>query len=178
MKTTKKTFTFVVDTENYAGNFIREMCALIVGARHEFYHDWSKKVAEETRKVYSQPYSSINSSIPFEFIEEHLLCEADPVSASTNRVPCYLISTTGWWNGGYGKIQRGKPPKGTFPAYQSVGFKFDARPPEYLLVCFKKRARCFNAAYRGFNPSHEDIEITGFRLLEETTTTKVVTKTI
>lgn len=169
MKKTKKTFVFVVDTDSYSGNFEREMCALLTGAEYEFYHDWDKRVAEQTRNAYQEHYF---------FIVNHMLYEPDPESNARHPRPCFLIPTPGWWNDGNGKQTKGTPPEGSYPAYQSVGLKFDARPPLALIKHFKSQAMTFNSVYKDAYLDHKDIKIIGFRLLEETTTVKTVSKKI
>lgn len=169
---------FVIDTDEYAGNFERELCAYVTGvigdcgvadkiaSKVEDDPDVQKigeYISQEADehgcyrpcKIYPTP-NVFNNGLGFEYKigEEDLAREA-----YTNR--CNGIAKEQlkqWASPEYAKqqhdewIEKGKNPEiGKYPAYQSVAIVLDDIPPEELLVVMKERAKQFAEAARDGN---------------------------
>jgi len=176
-------YLFVIDTEQYAGNFERQMAAYCTGVVGEC------EVGDTEAYVFSQECP--------EFVEqmENIIAHV-PDEHECHR-PVSIYATPGWWNDGLGshyldsewgkrytaykykeeakkrKIKRGIK---KHPAYMSVAIYFyDEKPPKSIINLIKQRAIMFPEYWRKDNkPWHEEIKITGFRLLHEVVTTKQV----
>jgi len=186
-------FIFVIDTEQYAGNFEREMCAYMTGQYGECgVGDDMARLFEQETDWPENLFDSITEQVP----DEHGCCR-----------PAKIWPTPGWFNNGMGghyredqkqdqqaledrnaeyrkqgeqypKIKadwesRCNDPLVKHPCYNSVAIFFNKRPPDQLIELMKIRAKEFAlkkpSRMREFMP---DITITGFRLLEEKTTTE------
>ena len=182
-------FAFVVDTEQYAGNFERELCAYATGVVGEC------QVGEDEASLYAQEQPGDN---PFEDIILRL-----PDEHGCHR-PVLTWPTPGWFNDGMGghfragqkaeaqqhyqeqclEYSRSKPYTdqasndkherrwkeqatktfGTYPAHLSIAICFSESPSDALIARLCERASAFCAQER----LEEDgclIHITGFRML-------------
>lgn len=88
MKTKKESWIFVIDTENYAGNFEREMCAYITGVVGEC------GVGQEMADLYLKETGEEESRF-IDVIDQ----VADEQGCDR---PCQIWETPGWYNNGYG----------------------------------------------------------------------------
>jgi hypothetical protein len=192
-------YIFVIDTEQYAGNFNREMCAFVTGQIGDctIGDDFADMVPQDV----SKRFRDIVAQTP----DEH----------GCHR-PVKMWATEGWFNHGMGgdfregeekqaledyrkeclkyaehKVhpndreahekrwkENAEKPLHKYAAYLSVGILFYDRPPDDLIELMKERAnelmtKCTSKGRMG-REGDEPIAITGFRLVEE----KVVTEEI
>lgn len=164
-------FVFVIDTENYSGNFEREICGYLT-ARYD---------QEDGGDTHGSAESAIaESELPKKlwlYFEEHVIdCLEEPDDLPIH-TPVTIYPTPGWYNNGRGKHIQGTPSQEemencylnkAWPCYQSVGIFFDERPSDETIRILKERAEKFA---RDYWPKREylghEIKITGFRLLKE-----------
>ena len=161
---------FVVDTNTYAGNFERCMCAYMTCQIGDC------EVGEEVRDIVKNDFDPKT----LERLENIVMQVPDDHGCYR---PTTIWSTPGWWNDGNGKhYQDGKGPaskKQHYPAYQSVAIFFDEdgeKPlPDDLIDLMKDRARAYvtdprmtteGAAglHSAWHPP-KGLKILGFRLL-------------
>lgn len=146
---------FVIDTDSYAGNFERDMCAYVTG----LYGDCS--VGEE-----------IALSVQSELAGYEFDVESRPDDKGCFR-PASIYPTPGWSNNGNGKHTPKDPglvETYDYPAYNSVAIYFYEKPSEGLIEVMKTRARVFaKGTLRRLTPGK--IKIEGFRLIQEETVT-------
>jgi hypothetical protein len=171
---------FVVDTDTYAGNFEREMCAYITGQVGEC--EVGEEIAKAARMMLIE-----QDKEALEFFDEYVLPVADEHGCSR---PVTIFTTPGRWNDGMGgeypdgveptdpavierynkaveRERRGpalsKP--GKYSAYDSVAIFLLKEPPEAIRTLMMRRAQAFLDAKIGRFPP-KDVHITGFRLLK------------
>lgn len=154
-------FTFVIDTDKYAGNFERQMCAYITGR----YGDCM------VGKEYADMYNESVTSICF---DERVIDQPDDHGCWR---PCRLEETPGLVNIGGGKVVKEEEAKDidiAYPAFYSVGILFEERPTQEMIDFMKKRAEEFLSLpfEDEWEKSRMPSKIAGFRLLE--TRTEVV----
>jgi hypothetical protein len=154
-------YTLCIDTEQYAGNFEREMTAWVCGLANCEGRVDVLRVAKLARE-------EIPESVQ-DWFEEHTRAGGEYNDC------CGIVPTPGWFNDGSGHhFKEGQNTKcwrkHKWPAYQSVGIYLDAKPPEEVLAVVRERAASYNEACP-HSMSHEHITITGFRLVTEKTTT-------
>ena len=178
-------FVFVVDTDQYAGNFERELCAFVTGHIGEC--GVGAEEAEEFRKDHLEN--------PF---EKAILHYPDEHGCSR---PVSIWSTPGRFNDGmgghfdldqqeeanahyhqacldqgehvkkvyahapeYGEqeaqkwVKQSNEPADRYPAYESVGILFQVLPDSTLIEIMKTRAKLF--------ADNHNLQIRGFRLLK------------
>ena len=157
-----KLFKIVVDTEQYSGNFEREMCAYVTGQIGEcgVERDWAIAYSDSIKHI--------------DWWEDHIVNRPDD-----REHPCYrpaaIYPTLGWSNNGSGKHSKiSKDGKVKYPAYLSVAIFTNQIPPEAVLIEFAERAREFCAQcsilYEGLNKQNsltkENIDFTGIRIIK------------
>lgn len=180
-------FVFVVDTENYAGSFERELCGYVTGRYDPEGHHGSEqsKIAEKEipKKIW-------------EYFEAHVIdCLEEPDDLPIH-TPVVAYPTPGWFNHGMGGHFRDGQEEEAFedykkqikkyndehkganlkvgeklkkcPAYMSVGIFFDERPPKDVIEFMKARSHKFTEYFPKSGILGCTVKITGFRLLEET----------
>jgi hypothetical protein len=169
-------YIFVIDTEEYAGNFERQLCAYITGCIGDC------GVGEEERIQYNNDETmNFDDSIRLE-----------PDEHGCNR-PVILVDTPGWFNNGLGghfrdgtdeqvvldhhkqvAKEHGLPAHGKmakFPACLSVGVLFETKPTAKEIALMKRRAEAYLLK--------NNIPLTGFRLLtRETVMTETSKSTV
>ena len=162
-----ETFRFVIDTEQYSGNFEREMTAFITGMIGEC------GVGQEYADAFVQDCRKDGGDINAILLN---LVESRPTGDSDNLVmrPCEIYSTPGWYNDGNGKHLKddGTEQTNRFPAYLSVAIFCYREPTEQEVELLKKRAYAFEEARQKidkFAKYTDPIKITGFRLIKEET---------
>lgn len=158
---------FVIDTDEYAGNFERAMTAYLTGCTgdcgvgEKFAAMFVKEVGEkEQEKFYD-------------------VTEQRPDDHGCHR-PCAIYPTNGWYNDGNGKHYKDVPKAGAtvkkktkYPAYLSVGIFFNEKPTKAQIKLMKDRASKFVEACKednkriGIPMNPEKLNITGFRLVRE-----------
>ena len=82
-----KAYVVVIDTENYAGNFERDMCAYITGQFGEC--EVGSNIAELEKEFIKN----------YEWFEEHIVQKPDEHGCHR---PCSIWETPGWFNNGSG----------------------------------------------------------------------------
>src|ERR1035437_9396865 len=124
-------YLLVLDTEQYAGSFERDMCAHITG------HVGDCGVGEHTADL-------ANESIPQfakNWFSNNVLNKVDTEDDSPCSRPCTIWPTPGWSNNGNGKNtkltgnQRMK-----YPAYLSVAIYLEKVPPTKIWRVINNRA--------------------------------------
>ena len=161
---------FVIDTDSYAGNFEREMCAYVTGqigecgvgdGQAEDFNAWLK-----SKGIAENPFEDILGQV------------ADDNGCHR---PCAIWETPGRWNNGSGshyndaEFSEDKSWMGLkHPAYESVAIFFNERPSDDLIAMMKERAAVFAANHLPYGGKTAPIAIRGFRLLEKKTVTTVV----
>src|SRR3989338_2363944 len=151
-------YLFVIDTNIYAGNFEREMCAYITGQIGEC--GVGKDNAEIAKKEISDVVAQLEDLV--ELAPDEHGC-ARPVSIFPN--PRY-------GNDGHGNhalLTDKNREQFPWPAYYSVAIFFHSIPDSGLLNIMKERARKIASRRVGLKGFEEKIGIEGFRLLEQHT---------
>lgn len=161
-----KEYKIIIDTEQYSGNFEREMCAYITGRYGEC------GVGYEIAKFYA---SQINH---LEWFKENIVNQPDEDNGC-NR-PVSVSVTPGWFNNGYGRhIREGTPTIRTkHPAYLSVEIYTHTIPPKEVIEEIIERAKyfCLNreSIYAETSKyitkeNKEPLTFTGVRIVQNTT---------
>jgi hypothetical protein len=140
-------YILVIDTEQYAGNFHRELTA------------WCTGVIEAcgTGKAEAAQFSRDTG---IEYIESVGVC--DVASASI------ILPTPGWSTNGQGQHRR--ETSGGYPACLSVGILLATMPSPENVALLQQRA----LAYRPLSALDPPITVTGFRLLQHIETEETV----
>ena len=174
---TEDRFFFVVDTNQYAGNFERAMTAFCTGIIGDC--GVGEQQAEDMRAAYPAMHKLFGDVI------------AQLPDAHGCSRPCQLVATPGYWSDGLGhhwpEAMRGASlPKrvyaqaaaqllpsasqpaqhGYFPAYLSVGISLSSQPSASVVAFLCERARLY-AMQNG-------LVVTGFRLMQRVTTEQLV----
>jgi hypothetical protein len=148
-------FIFIVDTDQYAGNFERYMCAYLTGqiGDCEVGKDMKRLFILETKDRY------LFDDIIMQVADEH----------GCNR-PVSIWPTPGYGNNVMGKHEKlTEENKETYhwPAYQSVAIFFEKRPSDEMISLMKKRLETFEEVFKQcFLGKHYNAKILGCRLVE------------
>lgn len=135
-------YIFVIDTDQYAGNFEREMCACCTGQIGEC------EVGEEESKKFRTEVGEEVYDIMDELVEQRPDDHGCSRPTSLWRTPIYLS------------------PKG---GHNSVAIFFYDMPSEDILTVMKDRAEIFIKGNERIFNKPRTMKILGFRLLKETT---------
>ena len=145
-------YIFVIDTEEYSGNFERDMCAYMTGCVGDC------GVGEKFAKLFE--------------LETGMECldgvidQIDDEDDAACRRPCSIWPTPGWVNNGRGadmKVEDSRHLRRTWPAYLSVAIFFEKKPNKKTLGLLMERARNF------LTLDGEPKQITSFRLMKRIT---------
>ena len=154
-------YLFVIDTDTYAGNFERELCAYMTGQIGEC--EAGKEQAQIAEK-----------EIPLVVAQLEDLVEQVPDEHGCYR-PVSIFPNPRYGNDGYGnhalltdKNRDGFP----WPAYYSVAIYFNSIPDNRLLSVMKTRAETIASAGIGLRGFEQTVRIEGFRFLEQHTTSR------
>ena len=178
----------VIDTDSYAGNFQREVCGFVTGVHDETHGQTEAEVARD--ELDAETVAWMESNVEFQ-----------PDDNGYHRCS-ELYPTKGWFNHGMGEFfedgqeeealadhrkkvaeyQEQHPgslagaedrPMKKCAAYMSVVIWFGSEPPEGYVETMKERAsRWAEIPGPDWNPAKPTI--TGFRIVEKTTTTTTV----
>jgi len=151
-------YLFVIDTDKYAGNFERPMCAYMTGQVGDC------GVGDEEAKLFAAEEED-----QYHF-EDLLLHEPDDHGCHR---PATIWPTPGWWNDGDGEhFHDGEGPETDrkWPAYLSVGIWMEKRPSAEDVELLKKRAHAFLTIDHGIWKDERQFKIIGFRLVTVTET--------
>lgn len=164
---------FITDTEQYAGNFEREMCAFMTGMVGECKVGWEEAV------LFYEQLGLVEKDADWNGLNVQN-CHEDFKNPFVNFVmnradehgchrPTSIWPTPGWFNDGMGNCSKGE---GKFSAYQSVAIFFEQKPTQELINLMINRVKAF-AKEHGANKLSQKLQpltITGFRLISEDTT--------
>ena len=147
-------YRFVIDTNEYSGNFERDMCAFCTGQIGEcevgesFAEDFKDEVGDKAIK---------------DWLDENTYQKSDDNGCHR---PCSIETTPFRFNNGMGKHFSSKErwPKGKYPAYESVAFFFYKKPPQNVIDVMKERAMLWEQSSHG---NKYNVTILGFRLITE-----------
>ncbi len=168
-------YLVIIDTEQYAGNFERELCAYCTG------HVGECEVGDDEADIFEkeEPGCKLFQNVTLE-----------PDENGCHR-PVKLYVTPGWWNDGLGseypdsewgkahtkeKYKKSaresklkKTSIGHFPAYLSIAILFSDRPSQEEIDMIVKRALKFGKYWKTKKTWGTDVTITGLRVLREHT---------
>lgn len=153
-------YILVADTNQYAGNFERELCAYITGQYGEC------SVGADIAKSEIEDYQIQNLN----WWKENIVNEPDEYG--TYR-PVSIYKTEGYFNNGMGKIYEDKDPlysKPKYPAYLSVAIFINEKPPVAVIKEFKERTHSFFD--NEMTEKKKNFKIVGFRLIESLVVSK------
>ena len=133
----EKQYIFVIDTDSYAGNFEREMCAYVTGQTGEcgVGEDYAKRAHNEIPQAQKTELESIVKSV----MDDHGCYR--PVSIHSN-------------------------PRISKPNSNSVGIYFSQKPSQDLVNMMKDRAKAVGNEGFGFFEK-EKVDVMGFRMITE-----------
>jgi len=154
-------YIFIIDTDTYAGNFERPMCAYVTGQIGEC--NVGKEQAELAKKEIPEVVEQLEELI--EHVPDEHGCHR-PVSIFPN--PRY--GNDG--DGSHALLTDENREQFPWPAYNSVAIFFNSLPDSGLLDVMKERARDIVKNEEGSKGVESKVEIEGFRLLEQYTTYK------
>lgn len=182
-QTIKEQHIFVVDTNEYAGNFERHLCAYVTGRIGDC------EVGDELIEIFEKEVGD-----PDEFFD---FIESEPDEHGCRR-PVTIVPTPGWFNDGRGgqfrdgeenKAQEYKKTnkewKGRedeeltkWPCYNSVGIFYDKCEglgySEEKIQLMKERSRKFFETQKVFGESQKHIKIESFRIVKQITTQETI----
>lgn len=148
------TIVFVIDTEQYSGNFERQMCAFFTGVTGDC------GVGLEYARVFKIDHKQTPIIDAFANMVKQV-----PDDHECYR-PCSVWETPGWVNDGKGNHSKQYMLRdGDYPANQSVAIYFEKRPTDTMIELMKIRANKFNEYHVGQHVRNEPVTITGFRLI-------------
>jgi len=146
-------FVFIIDTEQYAGNFEREMAAAMIGITGEYFPQQADRLAVNCRKEMGV---SVEDDNPF----YEIIANAGEHNDHDSDSFVSLWETPGWWNDGegghYREWQEGLD---KYPAFLSVAVFFYEWPPDNLVTDMIRRAKKY--------AKDNGITITGTRIIKE-----------
>lgn len=146
-----KEYIFTIDTNSYAGNFERQMCAYVSGKVGEC------EVGYEEKCLFREEEGDLTYD---RMIEEDVVRQK-PDDHGCMR-PVVILTTPN---------DRLSEVIGARREYNSVGILLEFPPTSELVVLFKRRAADFPAHWKTkFMGRDTDIKIQGFRLITEITT--------
>ncbi len=151
-------FIFVIDTEQYSGNFERQLSSYITAIYDDNgYPEYATLFLNDMKinpKTNPNPFKNIVKAIPSEYGE----------------VTCSIWPTPGWGNDGHGDHKELRTimakKKYTYPSYQSVAIFLNTRPSDELITLMKERAIKFSNDPKTRIHTIEKITIFKFRLIE------------
>lgn len=179
-------WSFVVDTDTYAGNFECELLAHVAGVL-----DRATDSTRAHRRVYVDEVILKGRSRAHNALDARALVDSelnplrnliaegtiqDPVvSGFGQRAYVTIYPTPGWSNNGNGleyRVTRRHPFR--HPSYQSVRIFLNGRPTQKQLALMQRRSEAFCRDHMGICKIPEPIKVLGFRLIREATVTETV----
>lgn len=150
-------WSFVVDTDSYAGNFERELCSYVTGQCDEH----GKYKAEKYADLYLE-------ELPHDpFLHLVDIRVDDHGDDQINRSPMALAPTPGYGNDGLGNHKKLDPGESVkHPAYQSVAIFLRRKPTSEELRILVLRAHTFSTLPK-YRPWDVRPLVLGCRLVEE-----------
>lgn len=148
-------FAFVIDTEEYAGNFERQLCAFITGVIGEC------GVGQEEANLFLQS-QGLPKLHPFQD------CVTEVADEHGCHRPVAIWPTPGWYSSlSERRLHERDPETKCSPVYNSVAIFFSEEPSEEQIVLMRERAIAYCAEPQKFSGKFlpPRITITGFRLL-------------
>jgi len=150
-------WSFVIDTDSYAGNVERSICAYVVGVVDEY----GAHQVEAEIEAFRRDYPNQN---PFEDLVESRL--VDPGDDGYHRAFCDLVPTPGRGNEGgrHYTVTPEHPAK--WPAFESVAIFLSREPTAEEVATLKARALALQSLPRRKEWDARP-RILGFRLMQE-----------
>lgn len=158
--TTQSSYLLVIDTDTYAGNFERELCAYATGLWTQEMHHGEQEGLDAIRAG-GQIACSIAAKSDPQFDEEYGVPRVEQ-----------LHPTAGRFNNGMGvtrDICEAEPGKTTYPAYESIAVFLSAPLSEREMEFVRTRAAEY-AANAGGDPHRKAFAIRDVYLVERQTT--------
>lgn len=142
--------TFVVDTDEYAGNFGREMAVFVTGV----------------------PYDMDGQFGESPYFKDLIECRHIDEDDYDHHAVYTTVPTPGWTNDGMGKETRLRPGEVMkHPAHHSVGIFLSRRPTSEEVALLKKRATDFCYTQKDCMNKRYTFRIEGFRFITKKITT-------
>lgn len=160
-----KHYRIVIDTENYAGNFERRMCAFLTG-----------QIGEGSIGEGADLVTKYSSDIKYlDWWNNHIV-KKQPVGNYHGKSPVWTSITPGWWNNGrglhYREGERLKSEK--FPAYLSLEIYVSEIPSDDAIEELVERAKYFSSNLSDMGVTlfekKKPLVLTGVRILKNKST--------
>ena len=154
-------YLFVIDTDQYTGNFERELCAYITGQVGEC--GVGQIIVDKIEKDLELDY--------VKYIHTHILLKPDEHGCAR---PVSIYPTPGWINDGMGNCRQSN--EDGWPAYMSVAIFFVDEIPDNISAVMQARAHEFVRLIKAGEVekiggdeflASEGFCITGFRLVKQ-----------
>ena len=131
-------YIFVINTDSYAGNFERQMCAFITGMIPDCGTGADEAIQFAKDENLDVDGDYVEGS-PFEDIINRITDDHN------NSTPCSIWPTAGYYNAGNGETKPAMTfeDENKYPAYNSVAIFFTEKPSDELIAMMKNRAREF-----------------------------------
>lgn len=146
----------IVDTENYSGNFERQLVAFATGCFGDCgVGDTEAQLARQQMTHYA-------------WWEENMIEQEDEDHGADCMRPASICPTPGWFNNGMGYNFRADSDEaetieGRYPAYLSVKMVVEQLPPQEVWDEFQERLIEFCEQYYPVMHSYSTITLTGVR---------------
>jgi len=157
-------YLFVIDTDTYAGNFERQMCAYVTGQIGEC------EVGKEQAQIAQR-------EIPQVVVQLEDLVDQVPDEHGCHR-PVSIFPNPRYGNDGNGNhalLTNENRDRFPWPVYCSVAIYFHSIPDSGLLSAMKTRAQTIASVGVGLRGYEQTVGIEGFRFLEQHTTFRELT---
>lgn len=145
-------YTFIIDTDQYAGNFEREMCAYCTGMVGDC--GVGDKEAEKFLEEFGQEKTDDMIDIIGQKADEHGVYRPTEICIT----PDYLLSKQG--------------------TYQSVAIFLNKKPSQEIIKMLKERAEKFTEGRDNngniMKSKTKRLNILGFRMIKETTSSEEI----
>lgn len=154
-------YAFIIDTDSYAGNFERELCAYITGQVGEC--EVGDDYVEDVEVIQAEMPEFAGVEMTLQWIEHHILQQDDEGDHCLR--PCAIWPTKGRTNDGNGVHSTvTETNRKQYDAYESVAIFFDELPPPSVLDFMQARAKTFvvRPLFEGHEPKTPKVE--NFRL--------------
>lgn len=150
----------IIDTDQYAGNFEREITGFITGRHNETSH------GEDEAAEFHQ-FCKDNDKV---LLDKEIAFNGADVDYEGHYAVCTIYPTNGLRNINGETVKVVEPHTEGYPIYNSVAIFFRNRPSDEALALMKQRAEEW--CDRTPNSDHrEAVNITGWRLLKRETRT-------
>lgn len=185
MEISDKIYIFVVDTDEYAGSFERDLCTYCTGIVPQYAADYFEDIAVQFKKEYPEWVDYFDKKIAEIVLEEE-----------REAVPASIFPTPGYFNDGLGHVYKESEKgsdyiienynkifnklrpaipntgPGEYPAYNSVAIYFSDELSDEAKEFLIKRAKKFALKAKEISKYLDSINIINFRYLTRYTVTE------